>query len=437
MKKRSLVCTLLVMSSLNAAGWKLPEQSAESTALSGANVANAMGADAAYYNPANMSFEKQRAFSFDVINVTLDAPKYKGTYTTVVGTPVPVDAEGEKENKLVPAIFYTSEPIDGVSYGFSVIVPGGLTKRWEDEAVSKVHAEKFSLEIVEFNPSLSYKLNDNLAIGGGLRVIKSSGEVKSSGSTEISSGVYSSISREMSGDGLSYGFNVALAYKPEKNMNISATYRSPVDMKIDGNAKLSSSAAFALVGGSPVVVSSATVGTYNGDTSITIPLPATSTLASSYDFGKTVVEVLYEITHWSKYKNLDFKYPSAIANPVLASAFDNPKLRDWSDTTAIRLGVTHQLNEKVTLMAGYATDESPSKADKVSFESPNADGILYSFGGTYKYEDNINLSAAYLKTVRETAKVSSIAASDTTSGLNGEFTNTDATLIAFGIEYLF
>ena len=40
-----------------ASGWRIPEQSVNSTALSAAYVANAHGADAAYFNPANMSFE--------------------------------------------------------------------------------------------------------------------------------------------------------------------------------------------------------------------------------------------------------------------------------------------------------------------------------------------------------------------------------------------
>jgi long-chain fatty acid transport protein len=53
-----LTLSLAVSGLLQASGWRIPEQSAVSVALSGAYIANASGVDAAYYNPANMSFNK-------------------------------------------------------------------------------------------------------------------------------------------------------------------------------------------------------------------------------------------------------------------------------------------------------------------------------------------------------------------------------------------
>lgn len=48
----SIVASSLVM----GAGYKIPETSTNSVALSGANIAHSQGADAAYDNPANMVF---------------------------------------------------------------------------------------------------------------------------------------------------------------------------------------------------------------------------------------------------------------------------------------------------------------------------------------------------------------------------------------------
>ena len=52
------VATLLSLSAatLLASGYRIPEQSLNSVALSAAYVASANGADASYYNPANMAF---------------------------------------------------------------------------------------------------------------------------------------------------------------------------------------------------------------------------------------------------------------------------------------------------------------------------------------------------------------------------------------------
>jgi len=45
-----------------ASGYRIPEQSVNSTARAGSYVAYTPGADAAYYNPANMSWLEDRAY---------------------------------------------------------------------------------------------------------------------------------------------------------------------------------------------------------------------------------------------------------------------------------------------------------------------------------------------------------------------------------------
>ena len=55
MKKYIGVC-LAACCYLNAAGFKIPEQSGDSVALLNSNVATSFGPDAAYNNPANMVF---------------------------------------------------------------------------------------------------------------------------------------------------------------------------------------------------------------------------------------------------------------------------------------------------------------------------------------------------------------------------------------------
>ncbi|MGC9350548.1 MAG: OmpP1/FadL family transporter, partial [Sulfurovum sp.] len=104
--------------------------------------------------------------------------------------------------------------------GVSLTVPGGLTKRWKEQP-QKSFAEEFTLKVIELNPSLSYKVADNFSIGGGLRVIYSEGVVKSSGE----------LSRDMEGDTVEFGYNLAMSYKPTSEITLAATYRSNVDLE--------------------------------------------------------------------------------------------------------------------------------------------------------------------------------------------------------------
>ena len=53
---KGLALSAVASSMLVAGGYKIPEQSLNSMALGAAYVAHTMGADTAYFNPANMAF---------------------------------------------------------------------------------------------------------------------------------------------------------------------------------------------------------------------------------------------------------------------------------------------------------------------------------------------------------------------------------------------
>ncbi len=57
---KKLLTLSVIAAALFAGGFKIPEQSLSGMALSATNVANAHGADSAYYNPANMVFNNEK-----------------------------------------------------------------------------------------------------------------------------------------------------------------------------------------------------------------------------------------------------------------------------------------------------------------------------------------------------------------------------------------
>jgi long-chain fatty acid transport protein len=398
--KRVLILSLLTSSLLVASGYRIPEQSVKSMATSGAYIANANGADSAYFNPANMAFNENKSFVEGALTyIGLSTIKYKDNRVATF------NSESESETFFIPTLFYSSKDYQGVRYGFSLTVPGGLTRRWESP-FAKTFAQEFALEIIELNPAISYKVNNQFALGAGARVIYSNGIVKSDGS-----GIGKPAVRDMEGDTIEYGYNVALAYKPLNNLNISATYRSNIDLNEEGNAKL-------YLSGTKL---------YDGGASVEVPLPAVGALAIAYNFGATTLEAVYDITYWSEYKNLDFEYKSAV--PIaLKAAFDDPKTKDWEDSQAIRLGITHQLNSKITLMGGFAIDENPVPSSRVSFELPDADAKLYSAGINYKYSEDIEFGASFLYDQKDDRSIKN-------DEIDGEFTDASATLVTFGASY--
>lgn len=415
MKNKLLKITVLSVatsSMLMASGWRIPEQSIAATALSGAYIANSNGADSSYYNPANMSFNEDNHLiesSFTYINL----PSIK--YTDSSGSPL-LNGKSKVEDFYVPTLFFSSKDYDGLRYGFSITAPGGLSKRW-DTPYQKASASEFTLKIIEANPVVSYAITPQFSVGGGLRVIYSEGVVKSD-----ASGLGTLVQRDMEGSTIEFGYNLALSYKPVEEANIALTYRSNVDIQEDGNAKL-------FLSGTKV---------YDGGANVTVPLPAVLALAVSYTFNeKTTVEFEYDKTYWSKYKNLDFNYDSPIPT-LLVPSFDNPITRNWKDTNAFRVGVSHQYNDKLKLMAGFAIDESPAPATVIGFELPDSDAKLYSLGVEYKISDAMQVGLAYLYDEKDKLSVDNRSnPMNPATGISGTFENASAHLVTVSLKYKF
>ncbi len=415
MKNKFLKITLLSVaasSMLLASGWRIPEQSMDATALSGAYIANASGAGSSYYNPANMSFNEDSYLlesSFTYINL----PSIK--YTDSSGSPV-LNGKSKVEHFYVPTLFFTSKDYDGLRYGLSITAPGGLSKRW-DSPYQKASAEEFSLKIIEANPVISYAVTPKFSIGGGLRVVYSDGVVKSD-----ASGLGKLVQRDMKGDTIEFGYNLALAYKPVEEANIAITYRSNIDLQEEGTAKL-------FLNGTKV---------YEGGSSVTVPLPAVLALAVSYTFnGKTTVELEYDKTYWSTYKQLDFSYASPIP-AILVPIFDDPVARNWKDTNAFRIGITHQYSDKLKLMAGFAIDETPAPKSVIGFELPDSDAKLYSLGIEYKISDTIQIGLAYLYDEKDSLTIDNrVNPANPATGISGTFEDASAHLLTMSLKYKF
>jgi long-chain fatty acid transport protein len=408
--KKIVLMSLVASSVIMASGYKIPETSTNAVALGAANIAhNHENADAAYYNPAKMVFmEDKNNLEVDLTYIGLDKVNYKGT---VGGTAT--NESSESEDFYVPTLHYVSGKLgdNGARVGVSIVAPGGLSKQWKGTQGIK-SAEEFSLKIVEINPTAAFQISDNLGFAVGFRIVSSSGVAKA---TPVAGVIY----QDMSGDSVDFGYNLALAYNPTKEIELGVTYRSKVNMNLDGDANLAY----------PLSTPPLAAGNYAGG--VTLPLPAALNLAAAYTFStQTTLEVVYERTYWSAYKNLDFYYTNPLANAI----FGNPKPKDWHDTNTFRVGLTQEL-DNLTLMAGYVYDETPVPNKTLGFELPDTDSQAVSVGGRYKINESVDVGLSALYSMHESRTISAADAND--NGLVGEFSGGDVLIVSAGLGYKF
>lgn len=411
MKRKIAVFTIAALTAAataHASGYRIPEQSTTSIALSNAYIAGAHGADASYYNPANMVWESdisQVAANLTYIN--LPHIDYADDNSALL------DGSSKTENFFIPHLFYSSKDHNNIRFGLALVSPFGLTKRWEDPYPMAL-VEEFTLQTVEANPSVAYKVSDFFAVAAGARVIYAKGKVKSDSRGII----FPDFSRDLEGDTVETGYNLALSLKANDNLKFGATYRSRIDLDLEGDAELT-----AMDGSS-----------YSGDAEVTAVTPAVLSAGAAYSFGSTTVELAWDRTFWSKYKNLDFNYDQDFTggDPMTSLAiFDNSVPKNWEDTDAFRIGLSHQCTDRLTAMAGFGIDETAIPESTLGFELPGSDFKIYSLGFSYAYNENMTIGAAALVTIADDRHVNQLG------GIDGEFTDSGAYLLDFGITYTY
>ena len=411
--KRVLLSIVATCSLLNAGGYKVPEQSADSLGLAASNVAFSFGADAAYFNPANMMFldglhhfeSTLGWFHINSIDFKSDDGK---SYSS------------KKFDSLAGTFsFVTPEIYENWRFGLALAVPAAVGISWEDPETAFT-GKRFKLQVVELNPTVAYRINDKLAIALGARGVYSKGKIAS----DFGVGY-----REIQGDAINYGYNVALTYRPIEELSFAVTYRSKVNLELKGHTDADFKGPLAPI-------------SYHGKTKVEIPLPAQLVLATGYKFSDFTLLLAFERTYWSKFKDYDFEFgdkTAAHTNPPFGRAFkllmDDPVVKNAKDSNTYRIGLAYDVNEKLRLMAGFSYDEDITSSNHTGLELPNTTSKAYTAGLNYKFTDNLEVAFGYVYQHRDKKRATDIA---TGAGkMSGEFDSGKIQIVGTTFKYTF
>lgn len=420
MFKKIIISTAVAVSLVNAAGYRVPEQSADSVALLASNIATSFGPDAAYYNPANMMFlpDSRHYFENNLAWFHIDSVNFKSH-----------DGKKSFNSKKFDSLattfhFVSPEYYADLRFGVSLAVPAGIGMGWDDPDPAFT-GKRFKLKVVELNPSLAYRVNDKFAVAAGLRALYTKGRVATS--------LYGAGERELTGDSIDYGYNLALTYKPISEWSLAATYRSKVNLTLKGNADI-----FAADAGLKQSID------YFGGVSVEVPLPASLALATSYKFKDTTFMFAYERVFWSKFTGYDFEYSGKTpAGQFFNPLFDKKIERSYKDTNIFRLGIAHDLNHKLRVMGGFTYDQRAAKTAKdVSFDLPDTTSYAYSLGLNYNVTENLELTFGGLYQHRKSMSGDLKITRGSTfpsipDSLKGQFSDAKIWIIGSGIKYKF
>ncbi|WP_310599501.1 outer membrane protein transport protein [Desulfobulbus sp.] len=405
-----LLAPIVLTQQADASGFRIANQSLGAIGLSGARTAYTPGPDASYYNPANMSFLPDHWLMETSLTI-LQLPTVEYTDHR---SPM-FNGSSDEELFWMPLLHVTSPQYGRMRYGFSLTYPFGLAKQW-DQPYPKAFAEKFSLLTVEANPTVACSITDWLSIGGGVRLIYAKGEVDNEIGAPLSP--MATLSRASDGTDTQLGYNLAVSIRPNERWTMAATYRSEVKLDLDGHTDMQAMAG-------PY-----SVATYSGDGSVSLNLPAVLSLATALSFDRLTVELAWDRTYWSSFRELDFSYPMNFLNSPFAP-FDAVSVKNWDDSDAYRIGLTYDWNDRWTTTLGFTYDRTPVPAHTLGYELPDADAMVYCAGARYRYSPSTEFGLSYM--YYRTRSRSVDAADANLSGIDGRFTDGGAHALTFGV----
>ena len=224
------VTALLAASQVHAAGFQVSEHSASGLGRAFAGEA-AIGDDAASLarNPALMAtFDKAQ---LSVVGSYVDPDI---SIESALG-----NANDVAPAQVVPAMYYIQPINDKWAAGLAIYSNYGTGTEYEDDYIAGSAAGTTSIMSVNFNPNISYRVNEQLSLGAGVSFVYASAELKRNFGVPGQGGpgpiipVDTSIAK-MEGDGYGFGWNLGALYEFNQNNRVGISYKSEVKVSLRG-----------------------------------------------------------------------------------------------------------------------------------------------------------------------------------------------------------
>jgi long-chain fatty acid transport protein len=383
---------LTVTGQAYASGLQLTEQSVTGLgrAFAGGSLPND-DASSAYYNPADMMLGKgmQAQAGFTFIGITTDAenkgsttrlPANLGDVLTKPGTlPVFVtiptqgrDDDGGTDN-LVPNGYYITDINDRMRFGVSLNAPFAVSTSYGKNWVGRYHAVDSELTTIDINPSLGYRVNDNLSLGFGVSVQYAEAKLTQALFNPFSPFVKDGYA-ELEGDDWGYGFNLGATYEFDSNTRVGLSYRSRIKFTLEGDRTISNY-----------------IPGRNGEIPAKVDWTAPDWLMlSAYKRldDKWAIMGGLRWTNWSLFQELRFKYADGSQTVIEEK---------WDDSWTFNIGVSYDYNPEWTFRAGYQYDQTPvPSAEYRNPRIPDSDRNAFAVGFSYRPTQQLSVDFGYM-----------------------------------------
>lgn len=381
---------LAVTGQAQASGLQITEQTVTGLgrAFAGGSLAND-DASAPHFNPADMMLSNgtqvQTGFSF--IGITMKAddagsstrlPANLGDVLTKPGTlpvfvTIPNSGLGNDDggtDNVVPNGFLMTDINDRMRFGLALVAPFAVATSYGQGWVGRYHALDSELTTIDINPSLAYRVNDQLSLGVGV-----SAQYVDAKLTQALFNPLAPFTRDgyadVRADGWAFGYNLGLTYEFSPDTRVGVSYRSRINHSAEGDRIISNY-----------------IPSRNGEVGAKadVTLPDWLALGVYHRFNdRWAVMAGARWTNWSLFDKLQIDF---------ADGTQSLTPENWEDSWALSLGVSYDYNPEWTFRAGYVFDQTP--VPSTEFRTPRIpDSDRNAFGLGFSYRPNSQLAVDF------------------------------------------
>ncbi len=261
--------------------------------------------------------------------------------------------------------FYVHSLSDKWKLGANLITITGAVLDYDNDWTGRYLNTEVTLLTMTFFPTVAYRVNKWLSLGGGPQIMYADLEMKAKAPPPNGNGKV-----KIDGDDVAFGFGLGALFELSERTRFGVVYQSEIEPEFSGDVKFSGGAV------------NADAGT---DTKITL---AQFVRISGY----------HELNdRWALLGTVGWEDWSAFKNVNISTDRGSQKIpRDWKDTWKFAAGVHFRPVDRWLLQVGFSYDTSPVDSDDRTPDMPMDRQIRYATGVQYKWSDRLSTGAQFV-----------------------------------------
>jgi long-chain fatty acid transport protein len=382
---KTLIATAIMLSSTQAmaAGFQLNSQSA--TGIGRAMAGDAIIADNASVlarNPAAMAMFDKKSLSMGLTYADIDVNVDDVSKTIPgMGTVNFGSVDGAADSKFIPNLYYINPIDDKFAVGFAVFSNYGTGTDLTPLANSGVALPgtylpapvdllgNTEVTTINFNTSMSYRVNDEFSFGFGLDAIYAQGTLTRTGNLPVPNvGLVPVTLVDVDADGWALGAIFGMSYEVNADHRFGLSYRVSPTLSAKGDINYN----------------------FQEYAKIDIPMADIAQFAGFHQLTETfAVHYTAQWTSWS-----DFDHITVKNDP----AQQHLKTYHWQDSWFLSLGATYNISKSLTARVGVASDEGVVNQIS-SLSIPDSDRHWFTTGLSYQLNthSSVDVGVAYVQ----------------------------------------